>query len=59
MRTALTIPAVSPGLGAEGTEGVVELKTLLDIAEPELGAAKVKSTWRQGRKSSPLALTHL
>lgn len=33
MRTALTIPSVSPGLGAKGAEGVVELDKALDRAE--------------------------
>lgn len=59
VRTALAIPTVSPGLGAEGAEGVVELDEVLKMIGFRIVLVDVECTWRHGRNSSPLAVTHL
>lgn len=44
MRTALAVPSVGPGLGAERTEGVVELGEILETVVAKLINVEIDGT---------------
>lgn len=55
---ALVVPSRCPAAGAEGLVGQHELHRISSRSDPDL-AHKGERTWRQGAKSSPLAVMHL